>query len=502
MLDASAVELSRRVRGGELSPLQLIDAHIARIERVNPLLNALVEQRFELARAEAKAAGERLAREPHEALPPFLGLPCTIKEFFSVEGMIKTGGVLSRRDSRQSSDATTVARLRAAGFIPLGVSNVPEGGLWLETNNLVYGRTNNPWDLTRTSGGSSGGEGALVSSGCSPVGLGSDIGGSVRIPAAICGTVGHKPSGGLVPNSGQFPDLLDGTGAYLTPGPLVRRVEDVAPLLRVLAGPDGLDPHCVQMPLGDPATVDLRRLNVFPIEENGRTRVEGCMLDGLRRAATALSDQGASLREARIDRLRYAMEIWSAMLSESASTPYTTILGQGRRIGLTAELARWATGRPRHSVEALLVAGSERLSDLLPGMKRRFLEEGRALRQQLDALLGEDGVILHPPYSRPAPRHHEPWNTPFDFGHTAIFNVLQYAVTVVPVGFDSRGLPVSVQVIARQGQDHLTIAAAAAIERALGGWVRSEPKALPRSETWGPVQLRRKLAGKEPFQAP
>lgn len=502
MLDASAVELSRRVRRGELSPLQLIDAHIARIERVNPHLNALVEQRFELARAEARAAGERLARERHEDLPPFLGLPCTIKEFFAVQGMIKSGGVLARKDSRQTHDASTVARLRAAGFIPLGVSNVPEGGLWLETNNLVYGRTNNPWDLSRTCGGSSGGEGALVSSGCSPVGLGSDIGGSVRIPAAMCGTVGHKPSGGLVPNSGQFPDLLDGTGAYLATGPLVRRVEDLFPLLRILAGPDGLDPHCVEMPVQDPATVVLRRMNVFPIEENGRTSVEECMRLGLRRAATALSEQGASLREARIDRLRHAMEIWSAMLSESSSVPYTTILGQGRRIGVFTELARAMTGRPRHSVDALLVAGSELFSDLLPGMKRRFLEEGRALRQQLDSLLGEDGVLLHPPYSRPAPKHGGPWTTPFDFGHTAIFNVLQYAVTVVPVGFDSRGLPVTVQVIARQGHDHLTIAAAAAIERALGGWTRSEPKPLPHSETWGPVQLRRKLAGKEPFQAP
>lgn len=502
MLDASAVELSRRIRAGEVSPLQLVDAHIARIELVNPLINALVGQRFEEARAEARAAGERLAGGSREDLPPFLGVPCTIKEFFSLTGMIKTGGILARREHREDRDATTVARLRAAGFIPLGVSNVPEGGLWLETTNLVYGRTNNPWDLSRTSGGSSGGEGALVSAGCSPVGLGSDIGGSVRIPAAMCGTVGHKPSGGLVPNTGQFPDLLDGTGAFLGSGPLVRRVEDLAPLLRILAGPDGLDPNCHEAPLGDPGAVDLRRLNVFPIEENGRTTVEQCMKDGVRKATTALADRGASVRHVRVERLRHAIEIWTAMLSEAASVPYTTILGQGRRIGVLTELARAMTGSPRHSVEALLVAGSEVLSDLVPSVKRRFLAEGRALREQLDALLGEDGVLVHPPYSRPAPRHGEPWNTPFDFGHTAIFNVLQYPVTVVPVGFDSRGLPVCVQVIARQGQDHLTIAAAAAIEQALGGWVRSEPRALPRSETWGPVQLRRKLAGKEPFSAP
>lgn len=502
LLDLSATRLAALLRQGALSPVELVEAHIQRIEAVNPLLNALVQARFELARAEAREAEHRLRREEPASLPPFLGVPCTIKEFFAVQGLPQTGGILARRDHRPEADAPTVARLRAAGFIPLGVSNNPEGGLWLETHNLVYGRTNNPWDLGRTCGGSSGGEGALVASGCSPVGLGSDIGGSIRIPAAFCGTVGHKPSGGLVPNSGQFPDLLDGTGAFLSSGPLVRRVEDLFPLLRVLAGPDGRDPHCVAMPLRDPAEVELAGLRVIPVEENGRTRVDDSLRQGLRRAAAALEAQGARLQEVRVERLRHAIEIWSTMLGEAASVPYTTILGQGRPIGLLHELGRALVGRPRHSKAALVVAGSEVLADLVPSVKRRFLAEGQALRQQLDALLGEDGVLLHPPYSRPAPRHGEPWNTPFDFGMTAIFNVMQCAVTVVPVGFDSRGLPLAVQIVARQGMDHLAIAAAGAVERALGGWRRAEPRPRPDSRTWTEVQAARRLAGKEPLNAP
>lgn len=485
-----------------------MDAHVARIRQVNPLINALVAERFAQARQEAAAADARLAQarqtgaDALAALPPFLGVPCTIKEFFAVAGLPKTGGVLSRKDHVPDQDATTVARLRAAGFLPLGVSNAPEGGLWMETTNLVYGRTNNPWDLSRTSGGSSGGEGALVASGCSPVGLGSDVGGSIRIPAAMCGTVGHKPSAGLVPNSGQFPDLLDDTGAFLASGPLVRRVEDLYPILRILAGPDGQDPHCVAMDLADPAKVDLGALTVIPMESNGRISVDPAMREGVRAAARALADAGATVREVKLERLRHAVEIWSAMLHQAASLPYAEILGQGRRISVAGELLRHAIGRPRYSMDALLVTASEVVADLLPALQRRFVDQGRALRAELDALLGDGAVLLHPPYSRPAPKHRGAWTTPFDFGHTAIFNVMQCGVTVVPTGFDSRGLPVAVQVVARQGQDHLAIAAAAAVEGALGGWTLAEPRAHPDSQTWGRTQAERIVAGKEQWPPP
>lgn len=484
------------MRAGQLSPVELVDAHIARVQQVNPHLNAMVADRFDDARADARAAQARLAAGGQD-LPPFLGVPCTVKEFFAVRGMPKTGGVVARRDHRPDQDATAVARLRAAGFIPLGVSNVPEGGLWMETTNLIYGRTNNPWDLTRTPGGSSGGEGALVGSGASPVGLGSDIGGSIRIPAAMCGTVAHKPSAGLVPNSGQFPDTMDGTNAFLSSGPLVRRVEDLWPLLKILAGPDGIDIHCQARDLPDPMSVDLGKLVVIPLETNGRVAVDDSMRQGVRLTTAALQARGAQVRELRLDRLRSAVEIWSAMMAAAASKPYAEILGQGRRISVVAELMRSTIGRPRYSIDALMVTAGETLADLAPSLQRRFVEEGRLLREQLDQLLGDNAVIIHPPYTRPAPKHRGPWTTPFDFGYTAIFNVMQSAVTVVPTGQDSRGLPVCVQVVGSQGQDHLTIAAAAAIEAELGGWQMAEPRPLPHSRTWGPTQATRIVEGRE-----
>src|SRR5690606_20427369 len=194
-------------------------------------------------------------------------------EFFAVEGLPQTGGLVARRGCVARSDAPVVRRLRDAGAIVLGGTNVPAGGLWMETENRLYGRTNKPWDLGRTPGGSSGGEGAAVACGGAAFGLGSDIGGSVRIPAAFCGTVGHKPTGRMVPNAGQFPAPEGEASAFLTPGPLARRVRDLMPLLRVLAGPDPGDPVTRPFELGDPSEVDLRGVTVIPLAEAGRVRV-------------------------------------------------------------------------------------------------------------------------------------------------------------------------------------------------------------------------------------
>src|SRR5262249_8717417 len=152
-----------------------------------------------------------------------------------------TGGLYARRGKPATRDATAVKRLRAAGAIPLGVTNVSELCMWMESANTVYGRTSNPYDLARTPGGRSGGEGAIVGAGASPVGLGSDVGGSIRMPAFFCGVFGHKPTGGLIPNTGQFPIAENDALRYLTTGPLCRRAEDLWPIVRTLAGPDGED---------------------------------------------------------------------------------------------------------------------------------------------------------------------------------------------------------------------------------------------------------------------
>jgi fatty acid amide hydrolase 2 len=469
------MDLAAAIRTRAVSPLEVVDAHIARIEAVNPAIHAVVEDRFELARAEAREATRRLGHDGGD-LPPLHGVPFTVKEFIAVEGMPHTGGLLCRRDKRATADATVVQRLRAAGAIVLGVTNGPEGGLWNETYNELYGRTLNPWDAARTPGGSSGGEAAIVAAGGVPFGIGGDIGGSIRGPAAFCGTVGHKATGRMVPNTGQFPAVHGEHSAYNVLGPLARHVVDVLPILQIIKGPDGVDPVTRDFDLGDPRAVDLRDVVVHTVENGGPVRVSEVMRDGVRRAAEVLAARGARVTPYTSRRLRLGFQIWSAMMTE-VGTSYLEVLGDGEPVSLLRELALFPLGRSRHTGPALLVTAADALARGLRLPTARFVAQGRKLQRELEELLGPRGVLLHPPYSRPAPRHHTPLLTPFDFACTAIFNVLELPVTQVPLGLERRGLPVGVQVVARRGADHLTLAVAAALEEDLGGWVRADPRA-------------------------
>jgi len=479
LLDAAAVDLAAAIAGGEIRARAVLDAHLDRITSQNPAINAVVARRFEAARAEADALDARIRRDGARDLPPLAGVPCTIKEFFAVEGMPQTGGLWSRRNHRAVADATVVRRIRDAGAIVLGITNVPEGGLWMETDNRIYGRTNNPWNTKRTAGGSSGGEGAIVAVGGSAFGIGSDIGGSVRLPAALCGTVGHKPTGRLLPNSGQFPAAEGEAGAFLTPGPITRRVRDVLPILRAIAGPDGIDPCCRDMALGDPSDVDPSSLIVVPVPTVRGLRVSSVMQEAVMASARALEKRGAKIRTASFPDLENGALVWAAMLEELVTEHYDVILGNDGtgshpRVDVVRELfLRLPFGRSHFTFPALAIAFADNLVQKLPKLGKRFVEQGARLKARIDEALGERGVLLHPPYTRPAPRHMAAMLRPFDPACTAVFNVLEMPGTVVPTGFDSDGLPIAVQILGMRGGDHVTLAAAQVIEDAFGGWRRA-----------------------------
>ena len=242
LTERSALELAAAIRERKLTAREVVDAHIALIEERNAAVNALVATRFDAARAEADEADRLLgSRRGRKDPPPLLGVPCTIKESFAVAGMPHTSGSVARRELVAERSATAVERLVAAGAIPLGVTNTSELTLWIESDNRVWGRTNSAYDPGRTAGGSSGGEGAAIGSGFAPFGLGTDIGGSIRLPAFFNGVFGHKPSGALVPHTGHYPFPNDRGSFLLGSGPLARRAEDLMPLLRTIAGPDGID---------------------------------------------------------------------------------------------------------------------------------------------------------------------------------------------------------------------------------------------------------------------
>lgn len=471
----SSTELAARIRQKELGPVEVVEAYIRRIEQVNPALNAVVAERFERARDESRAAEARLMRADLRELPPLFGVPCTIKDFYAVEGLPQTGGLWLRRNAIAEEDAVVVRRVRDAGAIVLGVTNVPEGGLWLESDNRVYGRSNNPWDLRRTPGGSSGGEGAIVAAGGSAFGMGSDIGGSIRLPAAFCGVTGHKPTGRMVPNTGHWPPLEGELRGYLACGPIARRVDDLISLWKIVAGPDAAG-FTREFPLGDPASVDLRGVSVFPLEAGG-VKVEPALRDAVSRAARILEQRGARIERLRPDLLREAIWVWGAMMAAEEGPSYAELVSGDPELSVLRELVKLPFRRSHHTAPVLALILGERLMKRFPKQNnQRLLELGKSIAREIEDKLGDRGVILHPPYSRSAPRHGAPLLRPLDPGFTAIFNVLELPATQVPTGLDSRGLPIGVQVVGARGRDHLCLAVAKALEDELGILTPIDPR--------------------------
>ncbi len=464
------------VRARKVSARELFEAHAAQIARANPSINALVTLRLETARAEADAADERLAREGADGLPAFHGVPCTIKESFALEGMPWTAGLVSRRGTVAERDAPTVARLRAAGLIPLGVTNTSELCMWFESHNYNYGRTTSAYDPGRIAGGSSGGEGAAVGSGMSPCGLGSDIGGSIRLPAFFNGVFGHKPSGGLVPGTGQYPRPSGTAGRMLATGPLCRSARDLYPLLKILAGPDADDPWSESMALHDPADVALRGVTVFDVRpaESFGMRFDDDLLALQDRAIRALAGSGCKVVSTALPALRDAFDVWSAAMHDGNSISFAELLGAGTPMSpwrALGEIPKALLGRSPFTLAALGLCAVEELPRLMPERLDRMRRLRESLRGTFRDLLGRDGVMVIPTFPRVSPRHHVPLVQFLGAGVTGIINALELPATAVPGGLDRRGLPLGLQVVGPHGGDALCLAVALGLEDALGGWV-------------------------------
>jgi fatty acid amide hydrolase 2 len=478
LTERSATDLARAIRSREVTSRDVVEAHLELIARREPDVNAIVADRFEAARADADAADARVAAaaDPDE-LPPLLGVPCTIKESIQLEGMPNAAGVTTRRDIRSTSTAPTAERLIGTGAIPLAVTNTSELTLWVEAENRLYGRTNNAYDRTRTAGGSSGGEGASVGSGYAPVGLGSDIGGSIRLPAFFNGVFGHKCSSGLVPLSGQWPPAEGDAGRMLAVGPIARRAEDLFPVLSAIAGPDGVDPIAHEVDLGDPADVDISELDVIVTRDGSTFPVARELLDARERAAGALAAAGASVRDESLRSIRRAMDYYLATLQAgSPGNDLSEMLGLDGPLKLRHALADALRGRGNHTVPTVLTLMSERASRRLPqGRTEKSVAAGKALAREVEAVLG-DGILLHPPFPRVAPKHNRTVGRPWMLLPVAVFNMLGLPATAVPLGLNGQGLPLGVQVVGPRDRDQIPIAVALELERVFGGWVPPESR--------------------------
>lgn len=467
LTERSALELAQAIRQQEVSATEVIEAHIARHQRFAPRINAIACERYELSRREAALADERV-RGGDSALPPLLGVPFSVKETIAVAGMPQSAGLVARRDYRSRETAPVIKRLIDAGAIALGVTNISELTLWIESTNRLYGRTSNPYDPSRAAGGSSGGEGAAVGCGGSPFGVGADIAGSIRVPAFFCGVFGHKPSPGAVPNTGMYPPTPGEAAAMLQTGPLARRAEDLMPLLRIMSGPDPGDPLSRAVSLGDPSAVALDGLTVTTVEESSLLPISRELRDARERAVGALIAAGATVRRIVLRSWRRAVMPYLVTLQAGAGQTTTGLLEQE---GLAAPSLRslLARGGP-HTLPTRLALAAELLPPVDGRRRDKLLRAGRDLAQELTDAIG-DGVLLHPAHPRVAPRHGRTVGRSWLLTPAAVFNLAGVPVTEVPLGLTASGLPLGVQVAAGPDRDHVSIAVALELERVFGGWV-------------------------------
>ncbi|HTN24584.1 MAG TPA: amidase [Solirubrobacteraceae bacterium] len=474
--ERSAIDLARAIRTGECSAREVVEAHIEVLERTHSRINAVVADRYDRAREEADTADAVVAAATDlDALPPLLGVPCTIKESIAMLGMPNCAGLVSRRDWRSTANAPTVQRLLDAGAIPLGVTNTPELCLWIETENRTYGRTSNAYDPSRTAGGSSGGEGAAVGVGGSPIGLGADIGGSIRLPAFFNGVFGLKPSPGLVPSTGQFPTTETEVAAMmLTIGPITRRAEDLVPFLKIIAGPDGIDPYVRTAAIGDPADVSIADLRILLSEDSSFKQVSRELRVARLQAADALQSAGAKVETVSMKSMRRALELYLGVLKlEAGVSVADLIVAEGSsHVTFGAGLRR----KGPHTRALRLLLFSEWLTGKMPqGRLKKAAAARQAFQDEVTDAIG-DGVLLHPTHPRVAPRHGQTIGKPWLLTTTAVFNLAGLPVAQIPLGLNERGLPLGVQAAVGPDRDHVAVAVALELERALGGWV---PPALP-----------------------
>ncbi|XP_029616195.1 fatty-acid amide hydrolase 2-B [Salmo trutta] len=477
LLMMSAMQLAQRIRRREVSSVEVVQAYIDRIQEVNPLLNAMVQDRFAAALLEAAQVDKLIEEETGgedvlEDRLPLLGVPLTVKEAFALRGMPNTTGVISRRGVLSAGDAPPVALLKRAGAIPLGVTNSSELCMWSESHNHLYGICNNPYDLERTPGGSSGGEGSILGGGASVIGIGSDIGGSIRIPCFFSGIFGHKTTPGVISNDCQYPPASGRHEDYLSTGPMCRYAEDLLPMLRIMAGPNA---HKLSLSI----EVDLRNLRFFSIPHDGGSplvsAVDEQLLQAQRRVVERLeSDLGVKVQEVRLSGLKYGFQIWDTYMGlpdkeGKRPTPFQVLMGEpGRPVWPVWELAKWMMGRSPHTMAAIGLALVEMTSSSKPSPF--ILKQKEKLQKEIEELLGTDGVLLYPTHPHLAPKHHHPLFTPFNFAYTGVINILGLPVTQCPLGLSVEGLPLGVQVVTGNLQDRLSLAMALYLEKTYGGW--------------------------------
>jgi Asp-tRNA(Asn)/Glu-tRNA(Gln) amidotransferase A subunit family amidase len=462
----AATQMAAQIRTKKISPVELVEAHLTRIEQLNPKINAFVHVDAESARRAARDAEAAVVRHRigNDDLGPLHGVPISIKSSIDVAGMRCEAGTKLREGFTAKTDAPLVTRLRKAGAIILGVTNAPELLMAWETDNLLYGRTNNPWDLSRTAGGSSGGEAAAISSGCSAGGVGSDGGGSIRVPAHFCGICGLKPTPGRIPATGHFPQSAGPFALLGVVGPMARTIPDLKLLFEVMQGPDIGDPSAAPVPVRWPDRDTLKKTRIGYFEDDGRTPVTPETRTAVQKAAEALRGAGFEVEPFRPEGLEQARQLWWNIFGIAGGM----LLGpmthghESELSSILKEFNGWVAVEPPHTAQTLLDTWLQR--DLL--------------RMKIFEQMEKFPVLICPVASVPAFRHGErSWQIEGKsvkyldaWSYCEWFNLLGMPAASVPVSQSEENLPVGAQIIARPWQEELVLEIAGIIEQGFGTW--------------------------------
>ena len=454
-----ASDLARLVRRKQLSPVEIMEAYLRRVEQMDPLLKAFASVEADRAMAAARKAEKHLMSQ--QTAQPLLGVPITIKSCIDVEGFRCEAGSRLRSGYIAGRDAPVVARLKAAGAIVIGNTSTPEALVSYHTENLLQGRTNNPYDPVHSAGGSSGGEAAAIACGLSAGGIGSDGGGSIRVPASFCGICGLKPTPGRIPATGHYPPCGGPFSLIGVVGPMARTVEDLRLLLEVTSGYDAGDPVCSPVPFSPTGNCDKTKLRIGFYEDDGFSPVEPAIQDAVRLAAVALAEDGFVVEPFRPSGLDRARQLWFTLFVEGIALVLAPMV-QGREDEISAgtkEFLAFAAEQPPLTGERLLTT----------------LLERDQLRGQFLAEMDRVPILLAPVCATSAFPHEDAgWGPAHkaDYARTMSYsqhyNLLGNPAATVPVARALSGLPIGVQVIGRPYKEDEVLAVAGVLDQKFG----------------------------------